>query len=57
MLYKPDMCPYEVFDVTYDSNGHPMFLIYRDRQWVRLSAKHFTPNFDEDGMGGYLEFY
>ncbi len=34
---------YEVFDVTYDKSGYPRFLIYRDGEWIRLSAKHFRP--------------
>ena len=33
----------EVYDITYDSNGYPHFLIYEDGQWVRISAKHFMP--------------
>ena len=34
-----------VYDVTYDSNGYPLFLFY-DREnhaWVRKSAKYFIP--------------
>lgn len=34
---------YEVFDVTYDKAGYPHFLIYKDGQWMRMSAKHFRP--------------
>lgn len=34
---------YEVFDITYDKAGYPHFLVYKDEQWVRLSAKHFRP--------------
>ena len=34
---------YNVYDITYDDTGYPHFLIYRDRQWVRVSAKHFRP--------------
>lgn len=34
---------YEVFDVTYDKNGYPRFLIYNNGQWLRMSAKHFKP--------------
>ena len=34
---------YEVFDVTYDNAGYPRFLIYKDGQWIRISAKHFRP--------------
>lgn len=32
-----------VYDVTYDKNGYPCFLIYEDGQWKRVSAKHYTP--------------
>lgn len=55
MLYKPDGRIYEVFDITYDNSGFPLFLIYRDRQWVRLSAKNFTPNWHQCFDGGYAE--
>jgi len=34
---------YEVFDITYDNVGYPRFLIYKDGQWIRRSAKYFTP--------------
>lgn len=56
LLYKPDMRPYEIYDVTYDKSGYPLFLIFRKGEWRRISAKHFTPNFEEDGMGGYYTF-
>lgn len=34
---------YDIFDITYDKNGYPQFLIYTDGQWIRRSAKYFTP--------------
>ena len=34
---------YEVYDITYDKTGYPHFLIYKENQWVRASAKHFRP--------------
>lgn len=34
---------YEVYDITYDNSGYPHFLIYKDNQWLRMSAKHFRP--------------
>ena len=34
---------YEVFDITYDNVGYPRFLIYKDGQWIRRSAKYFKP--------------
>ena len=45
LLNKTDATVYEIFDITYDSSGYPQFLIYKDKQWMRLSAKHFTPNY------------
>lgn len=34
---------YEVYDVVYNKAGYPHFLIYKDGEWLRLSAKHFKP--------------
>lgn len=34
---------YEVYDVTYDKASFPHFLIYKDGQWMRMSAKYFEP--------------
>lgn len=34
---------YKVYDITYDKAGYPHFLIYKDGQWIILSAKHFKP--------------
>lgn len=39
---------YRVYDITYDKNGYPHFLIYKNGQWIRLSAKHFRPFTYED---------
>lgn len=33
----------DVYDISYDKKGYPHFLIYKDGQWLRLSAKHFAP--------------
>lgn len=33
---------HKVYDVTYDCNGHPIFLIY-DGVWSRVNAKDFVP--------------
>jgi hypothetical protein len=38
---------YEVFQITYNNNGYPHFLIYKDGEWLRMSAKHFKPIDDE----------
>lgn len=37
-----------VYDITYDKAGYPHFLIYKNGQWVRMSAKHFRPYNNED---------
>jgi len=34
---------YEVYDIVYNKAGYPHFLIYKNGEWLRLSAKHFTP--------------
>lgn len=34
---------YEVYDITYNKAGYPHFLIYKDGEWLRLSAKNFRP--------------
>lgn len=49
MWYNPDLDdPYmwqrvEIYDIAYDSNGFPSFLMYYRGQWVRKSAKYFEP--------------
>lgn len=44
VVNKDDNRKYEVYDITYDKTGYPHFLVYKDNQWLRLSAKHFVPN-------------
>lgn len=39
---------YRVYDITYDKAGYPHFLIYKDGQWLRMSAKYFRPYSEED---------
>ncbi len=39
---------YDIYDITYDKAGYPHFLIYKDGEWVRMSAKHFRPMNTED---------
>lgn len=34
---------YAVYDVKCDKNGYPLFLIYKDNQWIYKSAKNFVP--------------
>lgn len=41
---------YQVYDITYDKAGYPHFLIYKDGQWLRISAKYFRPYNFEDSM-------
>ena len=38
-----DMEIVPVFNVRDDKNGYPHFLIYEDKQWKYVSAKHFLP--------------
>ena len=40
---------YTVYDITYDKAGYPHFLIYKDGQWIRQSAKYFTPEYHVGG--------
>jgi hypothetical protein len=42
--------PVQVYDIKYDSNGYPHFLIYdyETRAWLFKKAKHFIPEeYDE----------
>ena len=43
VINKSNGKDYKVYDITYDKAGYPHFLIYKDGQWVRMSAKHFRP--------------
>lgn len=43
LINKNDGKDYHVYDITYDKSGYPHFLIYKDGEWVRMSAKHFRP--------------
>ena len=45
---------YEVFDITYDKAGYPHFLVYKDGQWLRMSAKNFKPYTMDDMMNELL---
>ena len=38
----------KVYDIAYDKAGYPHFLIYKDGQWIRMSAKHFRPYNEKD---------
>lgn len=41
--YKNNTQVVKIYDITYDTNGYPLFLIYIDGQWIRKSAKYFKP--------------
>lgn len=44
VLEKEADKPFDVYDITYDAiTGYPQFLIYKDGQWLRVSAKHYKP--------------
>lgn len=43
LINKDNGKDYKVYDISYDKAGYPHFLIYKDGQWVRMSAKHFRP--------------
>lgn len=45
MIYQDENFPIivKIYDITYDKNGFPMFLIYHNGQWIRKSAKYFKP--------------
>ena len=47
---------YEVFDIVYNSAGYPHFLVYKDGQWLRMSAKYFRPITIEDIKDEYSSF-
>lgn len=44
VIDKRDNEKYEVYDIVYNNKtGYPRFLIYKDEQWLRVSAKYFAP--------------
>ena len=56
LINKNDGKTYKIYDIVYDKTGYPHFLIYKDSEWVRMSAKHFRPYTIEDSMGAFREF-
>lgn len=54
LINKNNGKDYKVYDITYDKAGYPHFLIYKDGQWVRMSAKHFRP-YDRDDFLKMME--
>jgi hypothetical protein len=47
VIHKETSKIHTVYDLSYDKCGYPHFLIYKDGQWMRMSAKHFKPIDDE----------
>lgn len=47
VMDKRDLNRYTVYDIQYDSAGYPHFLIFKDDEWLRQSAKHFIPSLGE----------
>lgn len=43
VVNKKNNKEYNVYDITYNKAGYPHFLIYKDGEWLRLSAKNFKP--------------
>ena len=54
VINKSNDKDYEVYDITYDKAGYPHFLIYKDGQWLRMSAKYFRP-YDEKDLSEMLK--
>lgn len=48
--YKGKQEIVKIYDISYDSNGYPSFLIYHNKQWKRRSAKHFIPLSNENNL-------
>lgn len=56
LINKSDGEAYTIYDITYDKAGYPHFLIYKDGEWVRMSAKHFRPYNVDDFKKAMEEF-
>ena len=50
VINKDNGKDYKVYDITYDKAGYPHFLIYKDGQWLRMSAKYFRPYNEEEWL-------
>ena len=53
VINKDSKESYEVFDITYNNAGYPHFLVYKDGQWLRMSAKYFRPMGIKDVLENY----
>lgn len=51
VINKDNNEQYNVYDISYDKAGYPHFLIYKDGQWLRRSAKYFRPVEEFDFIG------
>lgn len=56
LINKDDGKEYKIYDITYDKTGYPHFLIYKDGEWVRMSAKHFRPYNEEDLRKAFKDY-
>ena len=56
LINKNDGENYQIYNITYDKAGYPHFLIYKDGEWVRMSAKHFRPYNADDFKKAMEEF-
>lgn len=56
VINKDNGKDYKVYDITYDKAGYPHFLIYKDGQWLRMSAKYFRPYNSEDLLKALGDF-
>ena len=57
LLNKKDATVYEIYDISYDNCGDPIFLIYKDNSWERVNATDFTPHYEQvfyKGKDAYL---
>lgn len=43
LFYKPKQEYVLIYDIRYEKNGYPQFLIYMDGEWLVCSAKYFAP--------------
>ena len=58
VIDKRDNEKYEVYDILYNNKtGYPRFLIYKDNQWLRVSAKYFAPFDALKEFGNTLDDY
>lgn len=57
LLNKKDATVYEIYDISYNDCGDPLFLIYKDKRWLRVHSMYFTPSYEPafyNGKDTYL---